>query len=329
MAKQAETNEIVIYLLSHDTCKLTEMQLRQMTEEQLSAYAAEVRRYDEQVEQYKKDLADYNAHKERKVQSRGQRFTSKYKGVSWHRAGQKWRSQMYAGGTYTHLGLYDSEVEAAKKFDERARLMGRPVNFPDPSADPPEKQATKKSNLASQKTEREEKAHAYGGGTSTNMNKKRQRPKSSSPDVASSSSSLPPFSSAAAATVEGESTGNAASTAATSVATSMVSPFRSVPSVATTQVVPSASASLKTNDRSSVEGDVSPENAPLSPNGTLPHPHDTYLQQCSGAAGATSMTMNGDNSQKIPANSTSAAYTSGSASAGGPFAPDGVAAAAE
>ena len=55
MAKQAETNEIVIYLLSHDTCKLTEMQLRQMTEEQLSAYAAEVRRYDEQVEQYKKD----------------------------------------------------------------------------------------------------------------------------------------------------------------------------------------------------------------------------------------------------------------------------------
>ena len=48
------------------------------------------------------------------------------------------------------------------------------------------------------------------------------------------------------------------------------------------------------------------ENAPLSPNGTLPLPHDTYLQQCSGAAGATSMTMNGDNSQKIPANSTSA-----------------------
>ena len=71
------------------------------------------------------------------------------------------------------------------------------------------------------------------------------------------------------------------------------------------------------------------ENAPLSPNGTLPLPHDTYLQQCGGAAGATSMTMNGDNSQKIPANSTSAAYISGSASAGGPFAPDGVAAAAE
>ena len=225
--------------------------------------------------------------------------------------------------------------------------------------------------------------------------------KSSSPDLASSSSSLPPFSSAAntdAAAVEGESTGNAASTAATSAATSVISPFRSVPSVAT-QVVPSASASLKTNDRSSVEGGVSPrvtteklgqleamvrahpfaptyglanwsaaeagwtviekavpdrgaigrrfivvgpggtpqhrtlpsalndilrkagapvqpppkrkrpnaaENAPLSPNGTLPHPHDTYLQQCSGAAGATSMTMNGDNFQKMPANSTSA-----------------------
>ena len=67
---------------------------------------------------------------------------------------------MYAGGTYTHLGFYDSEVEAAKKFDERARLMGRPVNFPDPSADPPQKQATKQSNLASQKTETEKKARA-------------------------------------------------------------------------------------------------------------------------------------------------------------------------
>ena len=70
MAKQAKTNEIITHLLSHETCKPTEMQLRQMTEEQLSAYAAEVRRYDEQMEKYQKDLADYNAHNEQKQQQK-------------------------------------------------------------------------------------------------------------------------------------------------------------------------------------------------------------------------------------------------------------------
>ena len=104
-----------------------------------------------------KAAAKKNTAPRKKVQSRG---TSKYVGVRWHRASQKWQSQIYAGGTVTHLGLYDSEVEAAKKFDERAILMGRPVNFPDPSADPPQKQAAKQSNLASQKTETEKKARA-------------------------------------------------------------------------------------------------------------------------------------------------------------------------
>ena len=67
------------------------------------------------------------------------RVTSKYKGVSWVKktisststsAGGRWAAQIQAQGKKTHLGYFDDEMEAAKKYDEAAAKHGRPLNFP-------------------------------------------------------------------------------------------------------------------------------------------------------------------------------------------------------
>mmetsp|Transcript_6889 Transcript_6889/g.11457 ORF Transcript_6889/g.11457 Transcript_6889/m.11457 type:complete len:293 (+) Transcript_6889:67-945(+) len=54
---------------------------------------------------------------------------SKYRGVSWIRANQKWKAQITIDGKQTYLGLFESEVEAAFAYDEHASQMGKPVNF--------------------------------------------------------------------------------------------------------------------------------------------------------------------------------------------------------
>jgi hypothetical protein len=68
--------------------------------------------------------------KPRRARAEIVRGTSSYVGVRWHKASQKWQAQIYHEGTVTHLGLFDTEVDAAKKFDEKASSLGRPVNFP-------------------------------------------------------------------------------------------------------------------------------------------------------------------------------------------------------
>jgi len=65
------------------------------------------------------------------------RSTSQYKGVSHAKKGG-WFAQIQAGGKKRHLGNYKDEAEAARKYDEAAAALGRPLNFPPTATADPE-----------------------------------------------------------------------------------------------------------------------------------------------------------------------------------------------
>lgn len=44
--------------------------------------------------------------------------TSQYKGVSWHRARQKWVAQIKRNKQVVFLGLFDNEIDAARKYNQ-------------------------------------------------------------------------------------------------------------------------------------------------------------------------------------------------------------------
>jgi uncharacterized protein (DUF1684 family) len=50
---------------------------------------------------------------------------SNFVGVSWYQSSQKWRAQITLNGTPKYLGSFDSELEAAKKYDEFAKIYGK------------------------------------------------------------------------------------------------------------------------------------------------------------------------------------------------------------
>lgn len=60
--------------------------------------------------------------------------TSKHKGVHWHKASQKWFAQIKADGKHYYLGLFVDEIEAAKAWDSKAKVLHGKyavLNFPE------------------------------------------------------------------------------------------------------------------------------------------------------------------------------------------------------
>jgi hypothetical protein len=66
----------------------------------------------------------YNAHRE------VLRGRSAHRGVNWHKSSMKWRARIHANGVEHSLGLYDSEIEAARAVNRAILRLGlkKPLN---------------------------------------------------------------------------------------------------------------------------------------------------------------------------------------------------------
>jgi hypothetical protein len=63
----------------------------------------------------------------------GPRKSSKYRGVSWNKSGNKWRAGIKYDGKKHSLGYFEDEEEAAKAYDKAAKVHrggGAQLNFP-------------------------------------------------------------------------------------------------------------------------------------------------------------------------------------------------------
>ncbi len=59
--------------------------------------------------------------KERMRPKSKQKFTSKYKGVSWRKESNKWAAKIYVNKKHIHLGYYGDEQEAAEAYNQAAK----------------------------------------------------------------------------------------------------------------------------------------------------------------------------------------------------------------
>jgi hypothetical protein len=61
-------------------------------------------------------------------------YSSKYKGVCWHKRDNKWNATIFAEGKKKHLGYFIDEIEAAKAYDSAAKIYFKEfacLNFKD------------------------------------------------------------------------------------------------------------------------------------------------------------------------------------------------------
>ena len=59
------------------------------------------------------------------------KISSNYTGVNWSKGKGKWQAEGKFNGKWVGLGVHDTEVAAAKKWDEWAHPLGKSVNFPE------------------------------------------------------------------------------------------------------------------------------------------------------------------------------------------------------
>ncbi|MHC4062441.1 MAG: AP2 domain-containing protein, partial [Planctomycetota bacterium] len=73
------------------------------------------------------------AQNSRNVKKPPNRFSSRYKGVSWHAPANKWVARITSNKETTTIGFFEGQIEAAKAYDEAAKKLHAKfaaLNFP-------------------------------------------------------------------------------------------------------------------------------------------------------------------------------------------------------
>lgn len=79
-----------------------------------------------------------NSQNQRSVKRKSRNQRNRFRGVAWHSASNKWLAKCTVNYSQKHIGLFDSEEEAARAWDATAIKYGfseEALNFPPPRPD--------------------------------------------------------------------------------------------------------------------------------------------------------------------------------------------------